>query len=499
MPAADSPFVLMRIFFRIRTRARLSGYPELGRRGVARKNETAMETSNVAHELEHEPAPKRTLACELPVLGMTCAACVRRVERALANVPGVEQAAVNLVTGRASVAYDVRQTSPAALSRAIVDAGYASAEPPAEAPAPGATEARAKRLADAEDHERHTLARDLRLAVALTAPLLVVAMSHGVLPIPDSAAARWLQFALATPVVVVAGARFFRLAWLALRHRAADMNTLVSLGAGVAWGYSTVALALPNAFSRASHGGAPHLYFEAAAAIICFVLLGKRLEARARGRLSDAVRGLVALQPSTARRVRGENEEDVAVSLLAVGDVVRVRPGERIAVDGQVNAGASAVDEAMLTGESMPVEKAAGSMVVGGTLNQSGALTFRVTKTGGDTALARIVEAVEQAQGSKAPIARLADIVSGVFVPVVLGIALLTLGVWLAIDPSPHGIALACERFVAVLVIACPCALGLATPSRRGRGHGPRRRARGAGQRRCSAGSRQPHRYGAIR
>ncbi|MBL9014628.1 MAG: copper-translocating P-type ATPase, partial [Myxococcales bacterium] len=215
-----------------------------------------------------------------------------------------------------------------------------------------------------------------------------------------------------------------------------------------------------------AHGGLPHLYYEAAAAILSFVLLGKLLETRARKRLSDAVRGLVALVPKTARRVSSDGAlVDVPVESLIVGELVLVRPGERIPIDGKVVRGTSAVDESMLTGESLPVDKAVDSLVFGGTLNQSGAFTFEVIRTGGDTALARIVEAVEQAQGSRAPIARLADVVSAYFVPAVLAIAASALVVWFALDPTPDGFAVAVERFVAVLMIACPCALGLATPA----------------------------------
>ncbi|WP_437987359.1 heavy metal translocating P-type ATPase [Sorangium sp. So ce117] len=450
---------------------------------------------------------------ELPVQGMTCAACVRRVEKALRAAPGVQDAAVNLVTRRATITYDAQATTPAALASAIVEAGYevpevppaasvpeaapitglaaalqadgipaspaiagvhadstaperpaARADAPPQRPQPSAAD-RAAAMDAAEQKEQRTLRRDVAIAALLTAPLLAVAMSHGAIPALEGASARWLSLALATIVVFGPGRRFFRLAWSALRHRAADMNTLVSLGTGAAWLYSTAAVAAPGLFPHAEHGHAPPVYFEAAAAIVTFVLLGKLLETRARKRLADAVRGLVALQPKTARRVRGDAEDEVPASSLAPGDLVRVRPGERIATDGEVVDGASAVDEAMLTGESMPVDKTAGSAVLGGTLNQSGALVFRVTKTGADTALARIVEAVEQAQGSRAPIARLADVVSGVFVPVVLGVASLAFAAWLAIDPTAAGLATAVERFVAVLVIACPCALGLATPA----------------------------------
>ncbi|HEU4536552.1 MAG TPA: heavy metal translocating P-type ATPase, partial [Polyangiaceae bacterium] len=286
------------------------------------------------------------------------------------------------------------------------------------------------------------LRRDVTLALALSAPLLVLAMSHGAIPGADGPAGRWAQFALASAVVFGPARRFFGLAYRALRHGAADMNALVALGSGSAWLYSTTALVAPwlfaphSPFAHAAEGAAyaaegaahaaPHLYFEAAAATPAFVLAGRLLESRARRRLSDAVRGLMALRPKLARRRRGDAEEDVAADDLAVGDLVVVRPGERIATDGDVVSGASSVDESMLTGESLPADKAPGSPVFGGTLNQAGAFTFRATKVGADTALARIVEAVERAQGSRAPVARLADVVSARFVPAVLAVALAT-------------------------------------------------------------------------
>jgi Cu+-exporting ATPase len=404
---------------------------------------------------------------DLPVEGMTCASCVRRIEKALGAAPGVKKATVNLATKRATIAYDAQSTTPQALARVIVDAGYQVPEVPdaTSRSSPAVASARATAIEEAEAREQRTLRREVTIAALLTVPLLVVGMSHGAIPGLDGTFGRWLQLGLATPVVLGPGRRFFRLAWAALRHRSADMNTLVSLGVGAAFLYSTVAVVAPGLFPHAEHGHMPEVYFEAAGAIITFMLLGKLLETRARKRLTDAVRGLVALQPKTARRVRGDVEEDVPVDALAVGDLVLVRPGERIPTDGEVVRGVSAVDESMLTGESMPVDKAAGSPVFGGTLNQSGAVTFRVTKTGADTALARIVEAVEQAQGSRAPIARLADVVSGIFVPVVLGIAAVTFVAWFALAPTADGLAVAVERFVAVLVIACPCALGLATPA----------------------------------
>jgi Cu+-exporting ATPase len=395
---------------------------------------------------------------------MTCAACVRRIDKALKAVPGVVDASVNLVTSRATVHFDGAQADVYALGQAVVRAGYGVAGLRTARSGSGTASERANALAEAEDREERGIRRDLIIAAALTVPLLVVAMSHGAIPGTDGVFGGWLQLALATPVVLGPGRRFLRLALAPLRHRTADMNTLVSLGTLAAWAYSAVAVIAPGLFPHGHHV-APHIYFEAAAAIVTFVLLGKFLETRARKRLSDAVRGLMALTPKTARRLDGDTAEDVAVGALAVGDIVLVRPGERVPSDGQVTSGLSTVDESMLTGESLPVDKEAGSPLFGGTVNGSGVLTMRVIGTGSDTALARIVEAVEQAQGSRAPIARLADVVSGYFVPVVLGVAVVALAIWWAIDPTATGFATAVERFVAVLVVACPCALGLATPA----------------------------------
>ncbi|WP_437646504.1 heavy metal translocating P-type ATPase [Sorangium sp. So ce362] len=425
-----------------------------------------MSTASVSVPAPQDTEDAAARRVDLPVEGMTCAACVRRVERALLATGGVRDAKVNLVTATATITFDPAAAPAEALVAAIERAGYGVPERPAEpAGAAVALAGRADAAEESLDRERRALWRDFLVALALSVPLLVLGMSHGRIPGAESAGGRLLQLALATAVVFGPGRRFFRLAWAALRHRAADMNTLVALGTGAAWVYSAIAVVAPQLFPHAGHGAQPHVYFEAAGAIISFVLLGKLLETRARRRLTDAVRGLVALQPRTARRLRGDLEEEIPAAELAPGDLVRVRPGERMPSDGEVVSGASAVDESMLTGEGLPVDKGAGAPVVGGTLNQSGQLTVRITRTGAGTALARIVEAVEQAQGSKAPIARLADTVSGVFVPVVLGIAAVAFVAWLIVDPSAAGLAAAVERFVAVLVIACPCALGLATPA----------------------------------
>jgi len=410
------------------------------------------------YEVPRTPASS---TAELTITGMTCAACVRRIEKALRGVPGVTEASVNLVTLRASIHFDPRSTTEGTLVEAIEKAGYGVVPS-----TPANTASRADVLADAETREQRSIRRDFMIAAVLTVPLLVLAMSHGTIPGSDGPIGRWVQFLLATPIVFGPGMRFLRLAWSALRHRTTDMNTLVSIGILSAWSYSTVALTLPGLFPHATHGVLPHLYYEAAAGILSFVLLGKLLETRARKRLSDAVRGLVALVPKTARRVDADGtHRDVAVESLVVGHRVLVRPGERIPTDGKVIAGTAAVDESMLTGESLPVDKSEGSIVFGGTLDQSGAMTIEVTRVGGDTALARIVEAVEQAQGSRAPIARLADVVSSYFVPIVMALAMTALIVWFAVDPTSGGFAIAIERFVAVLMIACPCALGLATPA----------------------------------
>ena len=378
-------------------------------------------------------AAARTTSVELPIAGMTCANCVRRIEKTLRAVPGVSEASVNLVTQRATVSFAPDTTSPRALVDAITTAGYAVPNF-ATAPAARAEAAtRAEAVEQSEQREQRGLRRDFFVAATLSVPLLVVAMSHGAIPGTEGTFGRWLQFFLATPVVFGPGRRFLRLAWKALRHGAADMNTLVSIGTLAAWIYSTIALTLPGLFPHAGHGVMPHLYYEAAAAILSFVLLGKLLETRARRRLSDAVRGLVALVPKTARRISDGREDDVPVESLVPGDHVLVRPGERIPSDGVIVRGMSAVDESMLTGESIPVDKTTDAQVFGGTLNQSGALVVQVTHTGGETALARIVEAVEQAQGSRAPIARLADVVSSYFVPLVLAIASVTLLAWIAV------------------------------------------------------------------
>jgi len=391
---------------------------------------------------------------DLPVLGMTCAACVRRVERAVLAVPGVASADVNLPLSRLRITGDVTARAVAA---AIHAAGY---EVPADVvdaleagASPGTGAARLGAIARAVADETGALRRDATIAIAAAVPLMAIAMTA---PLATWSVAA--QAALGTLIVLGPGMRYLRGGWRAARHGSPDMNTLIGLGAGVAWAASLVAAVR----WLARGGAAPMLYFEAGGAIVAFVMIGKLLEARARGRLADAVRGLVALAPATAHRVSDGVEADVDAASVAPGDTLAVRPGERVPADGTVIGGSSAIDEALLTGEALPVDKAEGAPVYAGTLNHHGALVVRVARAGDDTALARIARAVEDAQGDKAPIARIADRVSAWFVPAVLAIAVATLAGWLL---AGAGLGVAGERAIAVLVIACPCALGLATPA----------------------------------
>ncbi len=397
-----------------------------------------------------------------PVEGMTCASCVNRITRFLRKVDGVEDANINLATESATVRFDGGRTDLTALAAAVEAAGYV---------------ARVDKVADDADTtdeptfaDRHLadLRRRLAVATLLTAPILVGLARMTMLPgLPGLFTNPWFQLAFATPVQFYAGWPFYRGALNALRHRAADMNTLVAVGTTAAYGYSVAAIAVPDFFRAAGlgmGGAALPLYFDTAAAIITLILLGRFLEARARSHTSDAIRKLIGLAPRTARVVRAGAELDVPIEEVVRGDVVRVRAGEKIPVDGLVLDGRSAVDEGMVTGESMPVGKKPGDEVIGGTLNGSGSFTYEATRVGADTVLAHIVRLVQEAQGSRAPIQRLADAVTGVFVPVVLATAAFTFVVWFAIGPAP-AFNLALVNTIAVLIIACPCALGLATPT----------------------------------
>ncbi len=401
------------------------------------------------------------MKAELAVTGMSCAGCVDRVEASLARSPGVLKAGVNLATDRATIEYDPAATDVDALIKAVEDAGYGARNA-------GDLWSEALRVAEGEEsrarrQEYETLRRKLRIAAFLSFPVLVIAMSHGRIRALDFPEVTWLELLLTTPVVVYSGAQFYRGAWAAFKHRAADMNTLIALGTGAAYVYSFVATIWPAAFAGPM-GSAP-VYYEAAGVIIALVLLGKMLEARAKGRTSEAIRQLMKLQAKTARVIRGGREVEVEIHAVEVGDIVQVRPGEKIPVDGVVIEGRSAVDESMLTGESLPVEKNPEDEVFGGTINSTGAFRFRVTRIGIDTTLQQIVRMVQDAQGSKAPIARMADVISGIFTPVVLCIAIATFAAWFVLAPTDVRFTMALVSFVSVLIIACPCALGLATPT----------------------------------
>ncbi|MEG1202232.1 MAG: heavy metal translocating P-type ATPase, partial [Comamonas sp.] len=397
---------------------------------------------------------------DLAVEGMTCASCVGRVERALKAVPGVQSAAVNLATERATVRMGGGATVDA-LRAAVAKAGY-EAKPLQDAAS--AADQQAERL----QHELQTLKRDLSIAAALALPVFVLEMGGHMIPgfhhwisqwLPQQAS--WLlQFVLTTLVLVGPGRRFFIKGVPALLRAAPDMNSLVAVGTSAAYLYSVVATFAPSLLPA----GTVNVYFEAAAVIVALILLGRYLEAKAKGNTSTAIKRLVQLQAKTALVQRNGSWQEVQIADVRQGDAVQVRPGERIPVDGVVTAGDSFVDESMISGEPVPVRKQQGAEVVGGTVNQKGALTLQATKVGGDTVLAQIIRMVEQAQGSKLPIQAVVDKVTMWFVPAVMVVAVATFLVWLAFGPSP-ALGFALVNAVAVLIIACPCAMGLATPT----------------------------------
>ncbi|MEO1619903.1 MAG: heavy metal translocating P-type ATPase [Cyanobacteria bacterium J06632_3] len=400
----------------------------------------------------------------LKLKGMSCAACANRVEKAIQQVSGVTLAEVNFAAEQASVKYDAGKTTMAAIQKAVADAGYE-----AEAIADLRAEVVERRHREEQLAQQRSLLKKVVVsgAIALVLVLGTLPMMLGI-PIPGWPMFlhnAWLQLVLATPVLFWCGQSFYIGAAKALRHRSATMNTLVAMGTGAAYLYSVFVTLFPAALT--SQGLSPDVYYEATVVIIALLLLGRYLENRARGQTSDAIRQLMGLQANTASVLRvGANGErkEIAVSLddVVVGDVIVVRPGEKIPVDGTVIEGTSTVEESMVTGESMPVKKVPGDEVIGATLNQSGRFTFRAARVGKDTVLAQIVQLVQAAQGSKAPIQKLADKVTGWFVPVVMAIALLTFLVWFHFTGN---ITLALMTTVGVLIIACPCALGLATPT----------------------------------
>ena len=397
----------------------------------------------------------------IPVSGMTCAACQARVQRALERADGVETASVNLMTNAAQITFDDQVTSPAVLVETIRATGYG-----AELPSPART---AFDEQEAQDAARANEFLALRNKAVVTFVIGLVAMlGPMVAPMPMAAAgssapeAWWVMLVVTAGVMLWAGRDFYVRAWKALRHGSADMNTLISVGTGAAFLFSAFATISPGTFSR--NGVTPQVYYEAVILIIAFILAGRALEARAKHQTTLALRRLVDLQPSRARVLRDGVEEELPIEAVRRGDVVVVRPGERVPVDGEIVNGASAVDESMLTGESMPVNKTVGDRVFGGTVNRTGAFHAAATTLGEDSALARIVKLMREAQGTRAPIQHLADRVSAVFVPTVISIAIVTAAVWLVAGGASH-VVQAISASVSVLIIACPCAMGLAVPT----------------------------------
>jgi P-type Cu+ transporter len=398
---------------------------------------------------------KKTERIDIPVTGMNCAGCAANVEKALKNVSGVDSAAVNFATARATVLYSARLVSRNDLEAAIIDAGYGVLKVEA-----GEEEEDAERVEREREYKK--LKRELWAALAFSVVIFIGSFSPLGRWVPAFLRNPVVLWALATPVQFWIGARFYRGAWAQLKHRTANMDTLIAVGTSAAYFYSAAAALVPSFFK--SGGVAPDVYFDTSAVIITLILFGRTLEARAKGHTSEAIRKLIGLQPKSARVIRDGNEKDIPIRDVQVDDIVIVRPGERIPVDGAVTKGRSSVDESMITGESMPVDKEPSDVVIGATVNKAGSFEFRATKVGANTMLAQIIKLIREAQGSKAPIQRLADVIAGYFVPAVIAIAVLTFIVWLFFGPAPAATR-ALLNFVAVMIIACPCALGLATPT----------------------------------
>ena len=396
------------------------------------------------------PNPEEMSTLRLSISGMTCAGCVTTVEKALKNVPGVAESTVNFAEHTATVRGSVEAKT---LIAAVVASGYDAAE------LRGIEDESEKEAAELAHYR--ALLRKFMVAAAVGFPLML-AEPLGLMPMLDMPSGRmfWLAVGAVTLFVLIhAGGHFFRGAWKALRARNANMDTLIALGTGTAWLYSMLVVIFPSVVPSLAR----HAYFEAAAVIIALINLGQALEMRARGKTSEAIKRLIGLQPKTARVIRDGQEMDIPISEVGLDETIRVRPGEKISVDGVIIEGHSSVDESMLTGEPMPVEKKTGDNVVGATLNKSGTFLFQAKRIGADTALARIIELVRRAQASKPAIGRLADKISAVFVPAVLIIAVITFLIWYYVGPEPR-LSYALVAMMTVLIIACPCALGLATP-----------------------------------
>lgn len=391
----------------------------------------------------------------LPIVGMSCASCVEKIEKSVKQLPGMVNFSVNLATENAYAEFIPSQTTLADIKRAVAEAGpYSVGE--IEASFDSEKEQREKTL--------KTLRRKLIISAILSAIVLILSFSEMIPGLSKIDRSVWfmVSFILATPVLFYCGSQFFIGFWKGLKHFSADMNTLIAVGTGSAYLYSAAATFFPSFFEQVT--GKAQVYFDTAAVIITLILLGRFFEARAKGRTSEAIKKLMGLQAKSATVVRNGNEVVIPIEEVQKGDTVIVKPGEKIPVDGKIMEGYATIDESMVTGESVPVEKKIGDEVIGATINQTGYFKFEATKVGKETFLAQVIKLVQEAQGSKAPIQRLADKIAGIFVPIVILIALATLIIWLWLGPAPQ-LNYALITFVAVLIIACPCALGLATPT----------------------------------
>lgn len=412
----------------------------------------------VAEAVRNAGYEASTEALEFNIEGMTCASCVSAIEKAIGNLPGVLQPSVNLATEKATVKVLSKIVTADQVIRAVQDAGYDAA----------AISGRDEAAINRKESEESSLKRSLLLAAIFTLPIFILDMGSHLIPafhhwlhgIVSTQNLYFLFFALATVVQFGPGLRFYQKGWPALLRGVPDMNSLVMLGTSAAYGYSVVATFIPAVLPD----GTVHVYFEASAVIITLILAGRYMENLAKGKTSEAIKRLMGLQAKKARVIRDGEELEIAIEDVVQGDVITVRPGEKIPVDGVMTKGSSWVDESMISGEPVPVEKSEGSEVVGSTINKNGSFRFRATKVGADTLLAQIIKMVEQAQGSKLPIQALVDKVTSYFVPAVIAVSLITFGIWLFWGPSP-ALTFAIVNAVAVLIIACPCAMGLATPT----------------------------------
>ncbi len=415
----------------------------------------------------YEMETKELKTLTLPVEGMTCASCVARVEKALKRTEGVSDVNVNFASEKATFTFDESVTDISKLEAIVEEAGYKLIPP---APENETTISMSSNEEIPEDLEQKKSYKQLKsefiFALIMTIPIMFISMAdmtywfHSLVPIPMDYINK-LLFLAATLVIFISGKRFFSISWKLLKHFSADMNTLVAVGTGTAYIYSTIAVLFPTLLSIADSQN--HVYFDTSVTIITLILMGRLLEARAKDKTSIAIKNLMGLQPKTARVIRNGKEIDIPINEVQKEETIIVRPGEKIPVDGIITNGFTSIDESMVTGESIPVDKIAGDKIIGGTINKNGSIEFKATAIGKDTVISQIIKLVEQAQGSKAPVQGLADKIASIFVPVVIGIALVTFLIWYLIIGATFTFAMI--NFIAVLVIACPCALGLATPA----------------------------------